>query len=311
MLPSATPDAAIPTSASTGPAFVTVVPDRATADHLPAAAAAARREGGRLLIIALARPRTGFTIDPVIIRHAAFHAQQEIRRLEQVAHQLLRHCGIDYDIVVMPFRSSRAPSKRERRIAAATKRLAQARGARLLPTQVIADAGRPAATGPASSGRPAHVVAVLPDSAEAVRVARTAGQHALAAHLPLALVVPLPALRDMYDPEAMTRGHSRIGEDMAAVAGRVQPALDLLGMSAGVFCAPYRTDVTASSSHRNMAAAVETAARRFRSPAVVVSVTFPGLAHLRVPVEVLQVVEQAVPDRADQAAVDTARLRAG
>ncbi len=163
----------------------------------------------------------------------------------------------------------------------------------------------------ASSGRPAHVLAVLPDSAEAVRVARTAGRHALATHLPLALVVPLPALGNTYDPEEMTRGYTRIGEDMAAVAGRAQPALDLLGISARVFCAPYRTDMTASSSRRYMAAAVEKAALRLRSPAVVVSATFPALAHLRVPAEALHVVELVVPDPADPVLPDGSGRRAG
>jgi hypothetical protein len=234
-----------------------VVPDRSAADHLPAAAARARRAVARLLIIALARPRTGFTIDPVILGHAAVRAQEEMRRLEQVAHQMLRDCGVDYEVVAMSYRNSRAPAKRERRIAAATNRLARARGAQLLPTQAMSDAGRSAAPGRTSSGRPAHVVAVLPDSAEAVRVAHTAGQHALAAHLPLALVVPVPGLGNTYDTERMTRGYTWIGEDMAAIAGRAQPALDLLGIPAHVFCAPYCTDMTEGSSRRNMAAAVE------------------------------------------------------
>jgi len=270
---------------------LTVVSDRCAVDHLPAAAAQARRVGARLLIIALARPRTGFTTDPVVLRHAAVHAQEEMRRLRQVAHQLLRDCGVDYEIVAMSYRNSRAPARRERRIAAAMSRLARVRGATLLPTQAMSDAGHRAAPGRASFGRPAHVVAVLPDSAEAVRVARTAGECALATHLPLALVVPVPALGNTYDSEEMTRGYSRIGADMAAIAGRVQPALDLLGIPARVFCAPYRVDMTASSSKRNMAAAVEKAARRLRSPAVVVSAAFPALAQLRVPAEVLQVVE--------------------
>lgn len=285
----ASPDAAAPAPAR--PTFLTVVSDRSAVDHLPAAAARARKAGARLLIIALAMPRTGFTTDPVILRHAAVHAQEEMSRLQQVSHQLLRDCGVDYNIVAMPYRGSRAPAKRERRIAAAMSRLARVRGATALPTQAMSDAGQRAAPGRASAGRPAHVVAVLPDSAEAVRVARTAGELALATHLPLALVVPVPALGNIYDPEEMARGYTRIGEDMAAIAGRVQPVLDLLGIPARVFSAPYRIDMTASSSHPNMAVAVESAARRLRSPAVVVSAAFPALAHLRLPAEVLQVVE--------------------
>ena len=166
-------------------------------------------------------------------------------------------------------------------------------------TPAVSAAGQPAAAGHASSGRPAHVVAVLPDSVEAVRVARTAAEHSLASHLPLVLVVPLPALGDAYDVEAITRSHARIREDIAAVAGRAQPALDLLGVSARVLCAPYRADPSASRSQLNMAAAVEAAARRFRSPAVIVSEAFPALAYLRVPAEILQVVERTVPAGTD------------
>lgn len=222
-----------------------------------------------------------------------------MRRLQTVAHQLLRDGGVDYDIVAMPYRSSGVPARREGRITAATNRLARDRGATLLPALVIPNAEQPAAPGRASAGRPAHVVAVLPDSAEAVRVARTAGEHALATHLPLALVVPLLALGDTYDPQEMSSGYTRIREDLAAIAGRVQPALHLLGVSARVCCSPYRTDTTASSSQRNMAAAVEHAARRLRSPTIVVSAAFPALAHLRVPAEILRVVELAVPDMVD------------
>jgi len=287
-----------PAPEASGPTFLTVVSDRSAADHLPAAAARAHRAGARLLIIALARPRTGFSTDAVILRHASVRAQEEMRRLEEVVHQVLRDCGVDYEVVAMPYRSSSAPAKRQRRIAAAMNRLARVRGAQLLPPEAISDAGQCAAPGRASSGRAAHVVAVLPDSAEAVRVARTAGQHALTTQLPLALVVPVPAHGSTFDPDKMTRGYTRISEEVAAIAGRAQPALDLLGIPAHVFSAPYRTDTATSSSRRNMAAAVENAARRLRSPAVVVSAAFPAMAHLRVPAEALHVVELVVPDTA-------------
>lgn len=291
MLPTAH-DPAAQAPASIGPAVLTVVADRAAADRLPAAAARARGAGARLLIVALARPRTGFTTDPVVLRHAAERAREEMRRLQQVAHQMLRDCGVDYEVVAMPYRNSRVPAKRDRRISAAMHRLARVRGAQLLPPGAVPDAARRAGPGQASPGHAAHVVAVVPDSVEAVRVARAAGELALAMQLPLALVVPLPALGTASRPEDVP---IRTDEDMAAIAGRAQPALDLLGVQARVVCAPYRTERSASSTRRSMATAVENAARRLRSRVVVVSEAFPALAHLRIPADGLHVVAPTVP----------------
>lgn len=300
----AAPAAAASGPDPTGPVFLVVVPDRAAADRLPAAARQARRAGASLLV-ALARPRPGFTTDAVIARHIAVRAQEGSVRLQQVAHQMLYGSGVDYEIVPMTYRDSRAPAKRERRIAAAVNRLAHRRGATPLPAPAMPPmptAPQPASPSNASSGRPAHVVAVLPDSAEAVRVARVATGLARAAGLPLALVVPMPALEPDVDPEDLTRGYARIGEDMAAIAGRVRPTLDLVGLTARVYCAPYRSAGTAAGLHLSMAGAVEKVARRLRAQAVVVCATDPFLPQIRMPAEMLHVVEPARHDLPDDTA---------
>jgi len=284
--------AAASTAGPLRPVFVVAVLDRAAADRLPAAAAQARRAGARLFV-ALARARSGFTTDAVIARHVARHAHEELLGLQMVAHRMLYSSGVDYDIVAMTYRDSRDPAWRHRRIATAAEHLARRPGATPLPAQAMLTAAQPSSPSPASSGRPQHVVAVLPDSAEAVRVARAAAELALAAGRPLALVVPLPVLGPSYDPDEMSRGFVRIGEDMAAIAARVRPTLDLIGLPAHVFCAPYRTDLTITSSNRSMAAAVDGVARRLRAQAVVLSASSPALPHIRIPAEVLHVVELA------------------
>jgi len=278
-------------AARSGPVFLVAVPDRVAADRLPAAAAQARRAGARLLV-ALARPRPGFTTDAVIARHVAVTTHEDLLRLQQVTHQMLNGSGVDYEIVRMTYRDSRDPDRRQRRIATASVRLARRRGATPLPDTLMRTAAQPAAHAPASSGRPPHVVAVLPDSADAVRVARAAADIALATGRPLALVVPLPAVGSSYDPDELSRGYARLGEDMDAIAARVRPTLDLIGIRADVYCAPYRTDPVSAGS-RAMAAAVEDAARRLRSQAIVFSAGSEALPHLWIPAEVLHVVGQA------------------
>lgn len=78
------------------------------------------------------------------------------------------------------------------------------------------------APAPVLSGRPAHVVAVLPDSAEAVDVARAAAEVALACDRPLALVVPVAGPGFTLDPTELAAGCARIAEDTAAVAARLR-----------------------------------------------------------------------------------------
>lgn len=183
--------------------------------------------------------------------------------MQQVVHEMLHGSGVDYEVVPMTYRDGPVPAKRERRIAAAMNRLARNRGATPLPD--------PAAL-------------------------------ALSAGLPLALVVPVPALAPVSDSDELTRGYARIGEDTAAIAGRVRPALDRIGLPAGLFCAPYRSDVTLGSPGRGMGATLEEVARRLRAQAVAVSATSSALHHMRLPADVLHVVEPAAqtkpPDNA-------------
>lgn len=176
-----TPVASSPVAASTAPAsspvFLVVVADRAAIDRLPAAAAQARCVDAQLLI-AVARPRLGFTTDAAIARYAAINAAVELDRLEQLVHRMLYGSGVEHDVVTMPYRGSRSPAKRERRIAAAMNRLARRRGATplpapALPTAVMHAAAHDPVPSRASVGRRPHVVAVLPDSAEAVHIAES------------------------------------------------------------------------------------------------------------------------------------------
>ena len=297
-----------PTAAGAQPVFLVVVADRADADFLPAAAARARGAGARLLI-ALARPRPGFTTDPAIARHAAIYAEEDLLRLQQTAQRLLHGSGVHHEILRMTYWDSLSLRRRQRRIAAATHRLARRHHAvplpfRLAPTAAPAAEESSSTTPPrlrrALSARPVHVVAVLPDSAEAVSVARAAGRLALATGRPLALVVPVPGPGFTLDPTELAHGLARIGEDTAAVAGRVRPTLERLGLSARVFSAPYRTDVTSRSLRRGIAAAVEDVTTRLRAEAVVLPAGLPALADLRIPNATLHRVEPDAQEHTPQ-----------
>lgn len=275
-----------------------VVVEYADAAHLALAAARARQGGGRL-IIALARTRLSFTIDAVIARRIAVRAQGELRRLEQIAHRVLLCSGVDYDIVYVTYRNSRSPAKRALNIAAAASRLAHRRGAIPLPPPPfrVPLPSTPQETSCApgqpfnwESAQPAHVVAVLPDSAEAVIVAQAAGKLALASGRPLALVVPLPSTGFTLDPAVLAIRYSRIEQDTAAIAGRVLPTLGSLGLSARIFAAPYRGDGTSHRRYRAMAVATEEVARRLRAEAVFLSAASPALPHTRIPAGVLHLV---------------------
>ena len=279
--------------------FLVVVVEYADAAHLAIAAARARHAGARLLI-ALARTRPSFTTDAVIARRIAVHAQEELRRLEQIAHRVLLCSGVDYDIVPLTYRYSRSPAKRKRSIGAAASRLARRRGAIPLPTSPsrVALPSTPQTTSCATgqpfsweSGQPAHVVAVLPDSAEAVIVAQAAGELAVASGRPLALVVPVSSTGFTLDPAVLAIRYSRIEQDTAAIAGRVLPTLERLGLLARVFAAPYRTDETSHRRYRGMAVATEAVAKRLRAEAVFLSAASPALPHLRIPAGVLHLVK--------------------
>ena len=293
------------------PLFMVVVVEYAHAADLAIAAAKARHAGARLLI-ALARTRLSVTTDAVIARRIAVRAQEELRRLEQIAHRVLRCSGVDYDIVFLTYRSSGSPTKRERSIAVAASRLARRRGAIPLPTSpsrvTLPSTPKTTTSAPGrpfnwESGQPAHVVAVLPDSAEAVRIAQTAGELAVASGRPLALVVPLPSTGFTLDPAVLAIRYSRFEEDTAAIAGRVLPTIGSLGLSARIFAAPYRTDGTSHRRYRAMAVATEEVARRLRAEAVVLSAASPALPHMRIPAGVLHVVQpatQGTPQEAHQ-----------
>ena len=277
--------------------FLYVVPDRTAASYLPAAAVQALIGGAHLLVV-LARPRHGFTTDAAIARYVARGEQAELDQLERIAHQLLHRTGVSYDIVPMTYWGTRSPAKRQRRIAAAASRLARRRGATPLLAAAVPGAAQiwePQiwAAGVTSSAEPGPVVAVLPDSAEAVRVARAAGELASASGRPLALVVPVPEAGFALDPGTQARAHARVAEDTAAVAGRVRPTLDALGLSARTLPAPYCTDGTALSVNHSMAAAIEDAARGLLAEAVVLSAGSPVLTQLRIPARLVHRVEPA------------------
>jgi len=287
-----------PSTARTAAAsFLYVVPDRTAAGYLPAAAVQALIGGARLLVV-LARPRHGFTTDAAIARYVVRGEQAELDQLERIAHQLLHRTGVSYDIVSMTYWGTRSPAKRQRRIAAAASRLARRGGATPLLAAAVPGAAQiwaPQiwAAGVTSSAEPGHVVAVLPDSAEAVRVVQAAAELASASGRPLALVVPVLEAGFTLDPGTQARAHARVAEDAAAVAGRVRPTLDALGLSARTLPAPYCTDGTALSVNHSMAAAIEDAARGLLAEAVVLSAGSPVLTQLRIPARLVHRVEPA------------------
>lgn len=279
------------------PLLLVEMADLSAAELLPAAAAQAAVANARLLV-GIARPQPNFTTDAAIAHRAASRDREDCLQLLLAAHGMLEGTGVDYELSLTTYRQSRDPAKRARRIAAAMKRLARQRGALPLPVTTTSGeiaAGRSASVIPPARYRPAHVVAVLPDSAEAVRVARVAGEIARLADRPLALVVPIPGVFGPNSRGEVVRGYRRVSEDMAAIAGRVQPTLELLGVTARVYCAPYRTDGPARLLSLGMAAAIEEVAHLLRAQAVVVSATSPAAQHLRLSAG-LHVVPAAVTD---------------
>ncbi|MBE4718981.1 hypothetical protein DAD99_12715 [Pseudarthrobacter sp. AB1] len=108
--------------------LIVVVAESDAADILAAAAAQARSAGARLLI-ALARPRLGFTTDAALVRSVTARRQQEMLRLERLGHEALDHTGVTFETVLMTYRGGGSESGRTRRIASAVNRLALGRGA--------------------------------------------------------------------------------------------------------------------------------------------------------------------------------------
>jgi len=134
-----------PTAPSYRPQFLVVAHDDASVDRLPAAAAQACRINGRLLV-AVARPRGGFTTDAAIARFAARRTDDALLRREREVQRLLGGSGVDWATVRMPFRDSTSVTRRARRLATAAKRLARRRGVATLPAVLQA------APGPEPSG---------------------------------------------------------------------------------------------------------------------------------------------------------------
>lgn len=287
-----------PTTARTSAVtFLYVVPDRTAASYLPAAAVQSLIGSARLLV-ALPRPRRGFTTDAAIARYVGRRRQAELDQLERITHQLLHRTGVSYAVVPMTYWGTRSPARRQRRIAAAANRLARRLGATPLLGAAVPGAAprwtpQISVAGATSSTEPATVVAVLPDSAEAVRVVQAAGELARASGRPLVLVVPVPEAGFSLDPGTQARAHARVAEDTAAVAGRVRPTLELLGLTARTVPAPYCPEGTSLSVLHSMTAAVEDAARGVRAEAVVISAGSPVLTQLRVPARLVHRVEPA------------------
>lgn len=118
------------------PHFLVVVHDDTSIQGLPAAAAQARQMKGRLLV-ALAKPRARFTTDAAIARFAARCANEALSRREREVQRLLGGSGVQWTTVTMPFRDSTSATRRERRLAAAGKRLARRRGLTPLPAPCL------------------------------------------------------------------------------------------------------------------------------------------------------------------------------
>jgi len=131
-----------------------------------------------------------------------------------------------------------------------------------------------------------HVVAVLPDSAEAVSLARAAAQVALERNQPLALVVPVPLPGFTINALLVAHRLTRVEADALAIAGRVRPVLDALRVPAAVHAAPYRALLGARFTSSSRASVVRDLVRALEADTVIVesgSSLRAGLGPLAVP----------------------------
>jgi hypothetical protein len=103
----------------------------------------------------------------------------------------------------------------------------------------------------------APVIAVLRDRLDDVTVARCAGQRARRERRHLVLVIPLPART------------VSAGDNADAIAARVRPELDRLGLSARSAVVWYDDTADARRRERRALAAVDRLARRLRAEVVV------------------------------------------
>lgn len=119
---------------SAGPVYLIVIAAESDAADVLFAAAMQARDAGARLLIAFARPRLGFTTDPVLVRFVTARRKQEMLRLERLAHQVLDPPGITFETVLMTYRGGGSESGRARSISSALERLARVRGAIRWPT---------------------------------------------------------------------------------------------------------------------------------------------------------------------------------
>ncbi|WP_155850158.1 hypothetical protein [Arthrobacter sp. Br18] len=114
---------------STAPVYLIVIAAESDAADLLALAAPQARGVGARLLVALIRPRLGFTTDPALVRFVTARRKQEVLRLERLGHQVLDPAGVTFETVSMTYRGGGSESGQTRRIAAALERLARGRGA--------------------------------------------------------------------------------------------------------------------------------------------------------------------------------------
>lgn len=98
------------------------------ADVLLAAAPQASGVGAHLLI-ALVRPRLGFTTDAALVRSVSARRTQEVLRLDRLGRRVLGDTGVTFETVLMTYRGGGSEAGQARRMAAALDRLCRGRGA--------------------------------------------------------------------------------------------------------------------------------------------------------------------------------------
>lgn len=82
--------------------------------------------GNGQVVIALPWPRMGCTTDAVIVQRWALRRQTAFNELNSLAASLSRTTGRTYTMAELPYRWSRHPAHREKRIAAALDRFGAA-----------------------------------------------------------------------------------------------------------------------------------------------------------------------------------------
>jgi len=284
-------------------------------DSVTAAALRVRKTGGRVLV-AVARPRSPFTTDLFIARHAARWLEDEQLRRRRGATRLLEGTGVQYQFLPLDYRDSGSASRRRRRITAAARRLARKHAAEILSTTrtTMENRGGPEWRGPqlpvqaltsstvsvlvqptarvpgeSNLARGGAVAVVLPDSLDSVLLARAAATRAAALGQPLVLIVPVAVPAHTHTSGELQWG-SAPADDAAAVAGRVDPVLSRSRVPTLMLPAPYCADDDGQAL-RQMAEAIQDAARHGRAACIVISADCPALEHFAEPSPRLHVVD--------------------